>query len=178
MNLLTLKTYVICLDANLTCLGAIVSKLQPSKKFLYFERRPFWKVGKNHISHARIPWGFFGVDTGTIRNSKLLESVCLQFCLGSPYIWAILTRLIVLNSVCLYGISNNHAVLAFYLNLTLVELMLIKISFVQLPTFQGMIYVLCLDSTQQMSRSILIMFGTMCIIVENIISPNSGTTIL
>ena len=51
-------------------------------------------MGKNHISHARIPWGFFMVDTGTIRNSKLLESVCLQFCLGSPYIWAILTRLL------------------------------------------------------------------------------------
>ena len=83
----------ICLDANLTCLGAVVSKLQPSKNILYFGQRPFWKVGKNHISHARIPWGFFGVDTGTIRNSKLLESVCLQFCLGSPYIWAILTRL-------------------------------------------------------------------------------------
>ena len=59
----------------------------------YFERRPFWKVGKKHVSHARIPWGFFLVDTGTIRDSKPFESVCLQFCLGSPYIWAILTRL-------------------------------------------------------------------------------------
>ena len=59
----------------------------------YFERQPFWKVGKNHVSHARIPWGFFLVDTGTIKDSKLLESLCLQFCLGSPYIWAILTRL-------------------------------------------------------------------------------------
>ena len=83
----------ICLDANLTCLGAVVYKLQPSQNFLYFGRRTFWKEGKNHIFHARIPWGFFGVDTGTIRNSKLLESVCLQFCLVSPYLWAILTRL-------------------------------------------------------------------------------------
>ena len=80
----------------------MVSKLQPYKNFHYFGRRPFWNLGKNHISHARIPWGFCGVDTGTIRNySKLLESVCLQFCLGSTiyiyiyiYIWAILTRLI------------------------------------------------------------------------------------
>ena len=53
----------------------------------------FKKAGKNLVSHARIPWGFLGVDTGTIKNSKLLESVCLQFCLGSRYIWAILTRL-------------------------------------------------------------------------------------
>ena len=84
----------ICLDANLICLGAMVSKLQPSKYFLDFGRRPFWKVCKNHVSHARIPWGFSGVDTWTIRNSKLLELVCLQFCLSSPYIWAILTRLV------------------------------------------------------------------------------------
>ena len=72
----------------------MVSKLQPSKNCHYFGWRPFWKVDKNHVFHARIPWGFFGVDTGTIRNLKLLESVCLQFCLGSPYIWAILTRLL------------------------------------------------------------------------------------
>ena len=81
----------ICLDAYLICLDAMVSKLHPSKHFHYFGWRPFWKVGKNHVSHARIPWVFFVVDTGTIRNPKLLESVCLQFCLGSPYIWAILT---------------------------------------------------------------------------------------
>ena len=68
-------------------------KVTAAKHFFYFGWQPFWKVGKNDISHARIPWGFFGVDTGTIRNRTLLESVCLQFCLGSPYIWAILTRL-------------------------------------------------------------------------------------
>ena len=70
-------------------------KVTAFQNFHYFERRPFWKVGKKHVSHARIPWGFFLVDTGTIRDSKPLESVCLQFCLGSPYIWAILTRLLV-----------------------------------------------------------------------------------
>ena len=36
---------------------------------------------------------FLGMDTSTTVNSKLLELVCLQFCLGSPYIWALLTRL-------------------------------------------------------------------------------------
>ena len=71
-------------------------KVTAFQNFHYFERRPFWKVGKKHVSHARIPWGFFLVDTGTIRDSKPLESVCLQFCLGSPYIWAILTRLAII----------------------------------------------------------------------------------
>ena len=73
-------------------------KVTAFQNFHYFERRPFWKMGKNHVAHARIPWGFFLVDTGTIRDSKLLESLCLQFCLGSPYIWAILTRLWEINT--------------------------------------------------------------------------------
>ena len=71
----------------------MVSKSQPSKNVFYFGWRPFWKVGKNYVSHARISWGFFWVDTSTTVNSKLLELVCIQFCLSSPYIWALLTRL-------------------------------------------------------------------------------------
>ena len=59
---------------------------------------PFWaaailKSGKKSCFSCKNSLGLFLVNTGTIRDSKPLESVCLQFCLGSPYIWAILTRL-------------------------------------------------------------------------------------
>ena len=69
----------ICLDANLMCLGAMVSKLQPSKYFLYFWWRPFQKVGKNHISPARIPWGFLGWTLGPLGTDNCMNLFACNF---------------------------------------------------------------------------------------------------
>ena len=69
-----------------------MSKLQPSKIFTILRGGHFEK-GEKIMFLMQGFLGAFLVDIGTIKDSKLLESLCLQFCLGSPYIWAILTRL-------------------------------------------------------------------------------------
>ena len=61
-----------CLDANLTFLVGMVSKLQPSKIFTILSGGHFEKCEKKSCFSCKDSLGLLLVDIGTIRDSKLL----------------------------------------------------------------------------------------------------------